>query len=101
VLFNPAGVKNPRRIAELQVKSDKLGIRGTFVSLTVLVAILAGILFGIAPAWQLSRLGRFDALKEGGRSATAGLSRQRMRAGLVIGEVALARVLLVGAGFRM
>jgi len=65
---------------------------------TALAAVAAGILFGIAPAWQISRLDRFDALKEGGRSGTAGLSRQRVRAGLVIGEVALALVLLVGAG---
>ena len=65
---------------------------------TAIAAIVAGILFGITPAWQISRMNRFDALKEGGRSGTAGLSRQRMRAGLVIGEVALALVLLVGAG---
>ncbi len=70
----------------------------TVMAFTALAAILAGILFGIAPAWQISRLDRFDALKEGGRSGTAGLSRQRLRAGLVIGEVALALVLLVGAG---
>ncbi len=65
---------------------------------TAAAAIVAGILFGIAPAWQLSRIDRFDALKEGGRSGTAGLRRQKLRAGLVIGEVALALVLLVGAG---
>jgi predicted permease len=65
---------------------------------TAAAAIVAGILFGIAPAWQLSRIARFDALKEGGRSGTAGLRRQKLRAGLVIGEVALALVLLVGAG---
>ena len=70
----------------------------TVMAFTALAAILAGILFGIAPAWQISRLDRFDALKEGGRSGTAGLARQRLRAGLVIGEVALALVLLVGAG---
>ncbi len=70
----------------------------TVMAFTALAAIAAGILFGIAPAWQISRLDRFEALKEGGRSGTAGLSRQRLRAGLVIGEVALALVLLVGAG---
>jgi len=70
----------------------------TVMAFTALAAIVAGILFGIAPAWQISRLDRFEALKEGGRSGTAGLSRQRLRAGLVIGEVALALVLLVGAG---
>ena len=73
-------------------------IDATVMAFTTLVAIAAGILFGIAPAWQISRLDRFDALKEGGRAGTEGLSRQRARAGLVIGEVALALVLLVGAG---
>jgi predicted permease len=73
-------------------------IDGAVLLFTAVAAIVAGILFGIAPAWQLSRLDRFDALKEGGRSGSAGLRRQRLRAGLVIGEVALALVLLVGAG---
>lgn len=65
---------------------------------TAVAAITAGILFGIAPAWQISRLDHFDGLREGGRSGTAGLARQRVRAILVIAEVALALVLLVGAG---
>jgi predicted permease len=70
----------------------------TVLLFTALAAIASGILFGIAPAWQISRLDRFDALREGGRSGSAGLRRQKLRAGLVIGEVALALVLLVGAG---
>ncbi len=70
----------------------------TVLLFTAFAAIAAGILFGIAPAWQISRLDRFDALREGGRSGAAGLRRQKLRAGLVIGEVALALVLLVGAG---
>ena len=61
-------------------------------------AVASAILFGIAPAWQISRLDRFESLKEGGRSGMAGLRRQRVRASLVIGEVALALVLLAGAG---
>ena len=44
----------------------------TVMAFTALAAIAAGILFGIAPAWQISRLDRFEALKEGGRSGTAG-----------------------------
>jgi predicted permease len=70
----------------------------TTLLFTLFAAAVAGILFGVAPAWQISRLDRFDALKEGGRSGTAGLARQRLRSSLVIGQVALALVLLVGAG---
>ena len=61
-------------------------------------AIAAGILFGVAPAWQISRLDRYELLKEGGRANTGGLGRQQLRAALVVAEVALALVLLVGAG---
>ena len=73
-------------------------IDGLVLLFTALMAIAAGVLFGAAPAWNASRIGRYDALKEGGRSGTAGQARQRLRAGLVIGEVALALMLLVGAG---
>lgn len=73
-------------------------IDGPVLWFTAATANAAGILFGIAPAWQITRIGRYDSLKEGGRSGTAGVGRQRLRAALVIGEVALALMLLVGAG---
>jgi predicted permease len=65
---------------------------------TAVAAILSALLFGIAPAYQISRMKHYEVLKEGGRSGTPGLGRQRLRSGLVIGEVALALMLLVGAG---
>jgi predicted permease len=65
---------------------------------TALVSVCAGLLFGIAPALQTIRARDYDSLKEGGRSGTWGRGRQRARAVLVVGEVALALVLLVGAG---
>jgi predicted permease len=61
-------------------------------------AMAAGVIFGVAPAWQISRLNQFELLKEGGRSNSAGRGRQQMRSSLVVAEVALALVLLVGAG---
>ena len=60
------------------------------------VSVVTGLLFGIVPALQLSRPELTNALKEGARG-TAGASRQRMRALLVVAEVALAVILLVGA----
>ena len=65
---------------------------------TAVAAILSAVLFGIAPAYQISRLKSYQLLKEGGRSGTAGRGRQRLRAALVMGEVALALMLLAGAG---
>ena len=77
-----------------------VGLRmdSTVLAFTALAAIVAGILFGVAPAWQISRLDRYELLKEGSRSNTAGLGRRHLRSALVVGEVALALVLLVGAG---
>jgi putative ABC transport system permease protein len=59
--------------------------------------ILAGVLCGCAPAWQISRRNLSDALKEGGRSAS-GAGRHGLRRTLVVVEFALALTLLVGAG---
>src|SRR5215470_9428774 len=67
---------------------------------TFLVALGAGLIFGLAPAWQASRLELNETLKEGGRSGGGG-KRQRLRGALVIAEVALALVLLVGAGLMI
>ena len=64
----------------------------------VLAAVVAGLVFGVAPAWQISRMNQFELLKEGGRANSAGRARQQLRSSLVVAEVALALVLLVGAG---
>ena len=68
------------------------------LSVRVLAAAVAGLVFGVAPAWQISRMNQFELLKEGGRANSAGRARQQLRSSLVVAEVALALVLLVGAG---
>jgi putative ABC transport system permease protein len=65
--------------------------------LTVL-ALVTGILFGLAPALQGTRRDMVGVLKEGGRGAAGSTGRRLMRHALVVSEVALAFVLLVGAG---
>jgi len=65
---------------------------------TLAIAIASGILSGIAPAWLHSQTSISETLKESGRGASAGPSRHRLRSVLVVAEIALALILLVGAG---
>src|SRR5205085_744024 len=65
------------------------------------IGAVSSVLFGLAPAFQASNPQLVDALKEGGRTGAGGAKGQRMRNSLVIAEVALALVLLVGAGLMM
>jgi predicted permease len=65
----------------------------------IALGLLTAFLFGLAPAWQMSRLGqKYDRLQEGGRANTDGQQKQHVRSALVVAQVALALVLLFGAG---
>ncbi|HLH02585.1 MAG TPA: ABC transporter permease [Bryobacteraceae bacterium] len=65
----------------------------------VCAGVISALLFGLVPAWNTSRLGQsYDQLKEGSRSQTEGAHRQTLRSALVAGQIALALILLVGAG---
>jgi putative ABC transport system permease protein len=71
--------------------------RGAFL-FTFLVAMVSGILSGIAPSLMSSRTNISEALKESGRGASSGRARHRLRSALVIAEVSLSLILLIGAG---
>ncbi len=72
--------------------------RNVFV-FTLAASVVTGIVFGLAPALHASSPDLNEALKEGGRGSTSG--RQRVRSVLVVAEVALALVLLIGAGLML
>ena len=65
------------------------------------LSLVTGLVFGLAPAWSGSRADAADALKQEGRSATTGLRGLRFRSVLAAGQMALALVLLVGAGLLL
>ena len=78
---------------------DRVGIDVRVLAFTLLLSVATGALFGLLPAWQLTRQSVNDALRDGGRSIVGG--RHRLRVGLVVAEVALASLLLVGAGLAL
>lgn len=79
------------RVAELSPSLD-----GRVLLFTVLVALVAGIVFGLAPAIQSSHPDLTQALKDGGRVVTG--HRSRLQGAIIVGQVALALVLVVAAG---
>jgi putative ABC transport system permease protein len=84
------------------VLGDLAGLRipmdGAVLGYTLDLTVLTGLLFGVVPAWQASRPDLNEALKGGGRGASASRPRRRWRSVLVIAEVALALILLSSAG---
>jgi putative ABC transport system permease protein len=79
---------------------QSLHIDGSILAFSFGLSLLTGLVFGLAPALQSSRLDLNEALKAGGRQTSAG-SGHRLRSAMVVSEIALAVVLLIGAGLMM
>src|SRR5262245_12748165 len=77
-------------------RAEEIGMDWRVLGFTFALSSLTGLVFGLAPAWQSSRLDLHTALKESGRSLPGG--RGRLNDLLVVSELALALALLVGAG---
>ena len=77
---------------------DQIKIDGYVLLWTGLVSVLTGVIVGLAPAWQSSRLNLIETLRDGGRSTTESAGRRRGRSILVVAELALAVMLVTGAG---
>ena len=77
---------------------DQVGLDARVLVFTMGVVGLVGLSFGLAPALHASKTNLNDVLKEGGRSGSEGRGRNRVRAILVVSEIALCLLLLIGAG---
>ena len=82
------------RLGEVQID-------GTVLLVTLAIAIGTGFIFGLAPGLASGKADLTESLKEGGRGSTSGRRHNRLRNALVIAEVALALVLLTGAGLLL
>jgi putative ABC transport system permease protein len=84
----------PESISQAREISLDLKVLG----FTLLISLLTGVIFGLAPAIQAVRVNQGETLKEGGRDSVTGRSGKRLRGLLVMAEVAVSLVLLIGAG---
>ena len=89
-LIASVNAQNIARLSETRIDLSVLGF-------TLLVTIIIGLLFGLAPAWWASHLDLTNKLKSSGRTGGSKIT-QRLRGSLVVAEVTMAAVLLVGAG---
>jgi putative ABC transport system permease protein len=76
----------------------QVGLDWSVLGFTLIVSVLTGIIFGLVPALHSSKTQLTETLKEGGRGSGEGARRNHIRGVLVVGELAIAVVLLVGAG---
>lgn len=80
---------------------NKIGMDASVLTFTLAVSVVTGIIFGLAPAWQSLRIDLHRALKEGGRTGSSDPRQRRLSGGLVVAEMAMAIVLLIGAGLLL
>jgi putative ABC transport system permease protein len=79
-------------------QTGQISIDLRVLGFTLLVSLITGLIFGLAPAVQAARFNQTETLKEGGRDSATGSSGKRIRGLLVMSEVAVSLVLLIGAG---
>ncbi len=82
-------------------RMDAVGINATVLLFSACVSVASGVLSGLVPAWSVTRSGWGGLLRQGGRSLAGDRAPRWARAGLVVGEVGLAVVLLVGTGLMV
>jgi putative ABC transport system permease protein len=89
----------PEEAAGMMPGYNHLGVNSRVLVFTLIVSVVTGILFGLAPAIQASKPDLNEMLKDG--VGKAGVGRHRLRAALVVAEISMSIVLLTGAGLLM
>ncbi|HSE40805.1 MAG TPA: ABC transporter permease [Acidobacteriota bacterium] len=79
-------------------RTAEIGIDFRVMGFTLILSLIAGVVFGLTPAWQATNVNLNEELKENGRGSAGGMRQSRARGLLVISEIALSLVLLIGAG---
>ena len=79
-------------------RADQIKVDGFVLLWTALISLVTGVVFGLVPAWQNSRLNLNEVLRDGGRGTSESPGRRRGRGVLVVTELALAVMLVTGAG---
>ncbi len=80
---------------------NEISLDWQVIAFAMMLAVLTGLICGIAPAFAALRTNVNETLKEGGRTGTAGGGHARLRSALVVGEIAIALVLLVASGLLL
>ena len=88
-------------LPETLPRLNEIGLDWQVVSFAIILAVLTGLVCGLAPAFAALRTSVNETLKEGGRTGTAGSGHARLRSALVVGEIAIALVLLVASGLLL
>src|SRR5205823_3053568 len=87
--------------SDLLPRVDEIALDLRVLAFNLLVSVLTGVCFGLAPAWHASNINLSDTLKESGRSLSAARRHQSLRQTLVAAQTAISVVLLIGAGLLL
>ena len=89
------------RLPETLPRINEIGLDWRVVSFAMVLSVFTGVVCGLAPAFAALRTSVNETLKEGGRTGTSGGSHARLRSALVVGEIAVALLLLVASGLLL
>jgi putative ABC transport system permease protein len=101
LLFAQFGVQALGALNSANLAGEPIDLDGTVLAFALALSVVTGLVFGLAPAIQLARGSVQSALRDGGRGAAGSRNAQRLRRILIVSEVALAVMLLAGAGLMI